>query len=66
MVIISNIVAKVFFETIKSRAFKEQRFEYIYIFFLTFFLGSVIIYGIQENSIIEVANPRVYLVNLIS
>lgn len=65
MVIISNIVAKVFFETIKSRAFKEQRFEYIYSF-LTFFLGSVIIYGIQENSIIEVANPRVYLINLIS
>ena len=37
MVIISNIVAKVFFETIKSRAFKEQRFEYIYIFFNIFF-----------------------------
>lgn len=63
MVIISNIVAKVFFETIKSRAFKDQRFEYFFFFYI--FLGSVIIYGIQENSIIEVANPRVYLVNLI-
>ena len=36
MVIISNIVAKVFFETIKSRAFKDQRFEYFF-FFLHFF-----------------------------